>query len=352
VTPAAASVNRNAQAPALALRRAACHLAAMSVLVTGAAGFIGYHVAADFLGRGERVVGIDNLNPYYDVALKRARLARLEARPAFSFVAADIADPEAMAAFADRHGDIETIIHLAAQAGVRHSLSHPLAYIDANVRGHTVMLETARRLPRLKALVYASSSSVYGGNTSLPFRVGDRVDHPASLYAATKRAGELITESYCRLYGIAATGLRFFTVYGPWGRPDMAYYLFTEAILAGRPIRLFNHGRMQRDFTYIDDILPALAAAAGPARAGDGEHRLYNLGNNRPEPLDDLIAAIERALGRAARRELLPMQPGDVAATYADIDTARRDLGFAPTTPIADGIPRFVDWYKGYHRVA
>ncbi len=323
----------------------------MSVLVTGCAGFIGYHVAADFLARGETVLGIDNLNPYYDVALKRARLARLEAHPGFSFAAIDIADPAAMAGFAARHRDIEAILHLAAQAGVRHSLADPLAYIDANVRGHTVVLETARTLPRLKTLVYASSSSVYGANTRLPFRVEDRADRPASLYAATKRAGELITESYCRLYGLGATGLRFFTVYGPWGRPDMAYYLFTEAILAGRPIKLFNRGRMQRDFTYIDDILPALAAAAGPARARPGEHRLYNLGNNRPEPLDDLIAAIERAVGRRAQRELLAMQPGDVTATYADIETARRDLGFAPTTPIAAGIPRFVAWYREYHGV-
>jgi UDP-glucuronate 4-epimerase len=320
----------------------------MSLLVTGSAGFIGYHVAAYLLDRGERVVGIDNLTPYYDVALKRARLARLETRPGFIFHPVDVADTAAMAGVIGRHDDIDRIIHLAAQAGVRYSLTQPLAYVEANVKGQVVLLEAARRLKRLGSIVYASSSSVYGANTNQPFSVGDPVDHPVSLYAATKRAGELITESYCRLYGLPCTGLRFFTVYGPWGRPDMAYYLFTEAILAGRAIRVFNAGKMARDFTYIDDIVPAVVAAgAAPLQAG--EHRLYNLGNHRPERLLDFIAVLEGALGRPAIKEMLPMQPGDVPSTYADIEPARRDLGFAPLTPIAVGIPCFVAWYRAYH---
>ncbi len=323
----------------------------MSLLVTGCAGFIGFHVASYLLGRGERVIGIDNLNPYYDVALKRARLAALTPRPGFTFHQVDLTDEAAMTALFQRHGDIEAIIHLAAQAGVRYSLSHPLTYIDTNIKGQVILLEAARKLKGLKSLVYASSSSVYGGNDKQPFSVDDRADHPVSLYAATKRAGELVTESYCRLYGLPCTGLRFFTVYGPWGRPDMAYYLFTDAILAGRPIKVFNEGRMRRDFTYIDDALAAIAAAAGSARPRPGEHRLYNIGNHRPETLLDFIAVLERALGQEAIREMLPMQPGDVTTTYADIETARRDLGFEPKISISEGLPRFVAWYREYHGV-
>ena len=304
----------------------------MIFLVTGSAGFIGFHVAQYLLDRGERVIGIDNLNPYYDVALKRARLARLEGRRGFTFQPVDVADPAAMTALVERHPDIETIIHLAAQAGVRYSLSQPLAYVEANVKGQVVLLEAARQLSQLKSIVYASSSSVYGANTKQPFSIDDRADHPVSLYAATKRAGELITESYCRLYALPCTGLRFFTVYGPWGRPDMAAYLFTDAILAGRPIQVFNNGQMARDFTYIDDIVPAI-------------------GNNRPEALLDFIAVLETALGRTAIKQMMPMQPGDVPTTYADIGPARRELGFAPKTSIAVGLPRFVAWYREYHGI-
>ncbi len=321
----------------------------MPILVTGSAGFIGFHVAQYLLDRGERVIGIDNLNPYYDVALKQARLARLEPQGGFSFAPLDVTDADGMAALFARHPDIDAIIHLAAQAGVRYSLTNPLSYIDANIKGQVVLLEAARHLRGLKSLVYASSSSVYGANEKQPFSTDDRADHPVSLYAASKRAAELMAETYTRLYGLPATGLRFFTVYGPWGRPDMAYYLFTDAILAGRPIKLFNNGEMRRDFTYIDDILPAIAAAAGPARAKPGQHRLYNLGNNRPESLLDFIAALESALGKKAIRELAPMQPGDVTTTYADIETARRDLAFDPKTPIAEGLKRFVSWYREFH---
>jgi UDP-glucuronate 4-epimerase len=254
-----------------------------------------------------------------------------------------------MTRLVEHYRDIDTIIHLAAQAGVRYSLTQPLAYVEANVKGQVVLLEAARKLSKLKSLVYASSSSVYGANTKQPFSVEDRADHPVSLYAATKRAGELITESYCRLYRLSCTGLRFFTVYGPWGRPDMAAYLFTDAILAGRPIEVFNEGRMARDFTYIDDIVPAIVTAAETAPAAPGEHRLYNLGNNRPEALLDFIAVLEQALGRKTTKQMRPMQPGDVPSTYADIGPARRDLGFAPKIPITVGVPRFVAWYRDYH---
>ena len=323
----------------------------MIFLVTGSAGFIGFHVAQYLLDRGERVVGIDNLNPYYDVALKRARLARLEGRRGFTFQPVDVADVAGMTALAEANPNIETIIHLAAQAGVRYSLTQPLAYVEANVKGQVVLLETARKLSQLKSVVYASSSSVYGNNTKQPFSIEDRADHPVSLYAATKRAGELITESYCRLYDLPCTGLRFFTVYGPWGRPDMAAYLFTDAILAGRPIQVFNNGQMARDFTYIDDIVPAIVAATEAAPTQPGEHRLYNLGNNRPEALLDFIAILETALGRTAIKQMMPMQPGDVPTTYADIGPARRELGFEPKTPIAVGVPRFVAWYREYHGI-
>jgi UDP-glucuronate 4-epimerase len=320
----------------------------MGFLVTGSAGFIGFHVAAHLLDRSEQVIGVDNLNPYYDVALKRARLAELEARPGFEFRQIDVSDLAAMTALAESHPEIDRIIHLAAQAGVRYSLIDPLAYIDANVKGQVVLFEVARKLKGLKALVYASSSSVYGSNKKQPFGIEDRVDHPVSLYAASKRAGELIAESYSRVYGLSAVGLRFFTVYGPWGRPDMAAYLFTDAILADRPVKVFNQGRMERDFTYIDDVVSAVAAAA-VLRLPTGEHRLYNIGNNHPEKLLDFIAVLEDTLGRRAKKEMLPMQPGDVPSTYADIEAARRDLGYDPKTPIAEGLPRFVAWYRKYH---
>jgi UDP-glucuronate 4-epimerase len=326
----------------------------MSVLVTGAAGFIGFHVSQALLARGDAVVGIDNLSPYYDVALKRARLARLaERQPAgFAFHQADIADREAAAAIVARHPEIDRVVHLAAQAGVRHSLEDPYSYVAANVMGQVVMLEAVRALARLTSFVYASSSSVYGGNAKQPSSVEDRVDTPVSLYAATKRADELITHAYCHLYGIPATGLRFFTVYGPWGRPDMAAYLFADAIAKGRPIRVFNHGEMARDFTYIDDIVTGtLAALDRPPASGTGP-RIYNLGNHRPEKLLDFIAVLETALGRTAEKHLLPMEPGDVATSFADIESARRDLGYAPTVPIAVGLPRFVAWYKSYHGIA
>jgi UDP-glucuronate 4-epimerase len=326
----------------------------MSVLVTGAAGFIGFHVSQALLARGDAVVGIDNLSPYYDVALKRARLARLaERQPAgFAFHQADIADREAAAAIVARHPEIDRVVHLAAQAGVRHSLEDPYSYVAANVMGQVVMLEAVRALARLTSFVYASSSSVYGGNAKQPSSVEDRVDTPVSLYAATKRADELITHAYCHLYGIPATGLRFFTVYGPWGRPDMAAYLFADAIVKGRPIRVFNHGEMARDFTYIDDIVTGtLAALDRPPASGTGP-RIYNLGNHRPEKLLDFIAVLETALGRTAEKHLLPMEPGDVASSFADIESARRDLGYAPTVPIAVGLPRFVAWYKSYHGIA
>jgi UDP-glucuronate 4-epimerase len=321
----------------------------MLCLVTGCAGFIGFHVAQYLLDRGERVIGIDDLNAYYDVVLKQTRLTQLRGRARFEFHQVNVADPAAMTSLVERYPDIDAIIHLAAQAGVRYSLTQPLAYVEANVKGQVVLLEGARKLAKLKSLVYASSSSVYGANTKQPFSVEDRADHPVSLYAATKRAGELITESYCRLYNLPCTGLRFFTVYGPWGRPDMAAFLFTDAILAGRPIQVFNHGEMARDFTYVDDIVPAIVTAAETAPAAPGEHRVYNLGNNHPESLLDFIAVLERALGRKAIKEMLPMQPGDVATTYADIGPARRDLGFVPKTPISIGLPRFVTWYREYH---
>jgi UDP-glucuronate 4-epimerase len=328
----------------------------MSIFVTGAAGFIGFHVAKSLLKRGDQVVGVDNLNDYYDVRLKQARLAELAGFPGFVFAELDVADRDGIFALVDRHKDLTGIIHLAAQAGVRYSLENPFAYIDANVMGTLVMLEAARRIKPLTAITYASSSSVYGANRKQPFSVDDPVNQPVSLYAATKRSCELIARSYSHLYGLPATGLRFFTVYGPWGRPDMAAYLFTRAILAGEPIKVFNEGHMARDFTYIDDIVAGTIAAHDRAStagaAGDGvAHRIYNLGNHRPEKLLDFIAVLERALGRTAKKELLPLQPGDVPESFADIESARRDLGFAPKTTIDEGIGRFVAWYKRYHQV-
>lgn len=325
----------------------------MSILLTGAAGFIGFHVAQALLARGDRVIGIDDLNDYYDVRLKQARLAQLHAFPGFRFAKLDVADRDGVLGLVEAHRELRSIIHLAAQAGVRYSLENPYAYIDTNVMGTLVMLEAARRVDGLTALTYASSSSVYGANKKQPFSVADPVDQPVSLYAATKRSCELIARSYSHLYGLPATGLRFFTVYGPWGRPDMAAYLFTRAIIAGEPIKVFNEGRMARDFTYIDDIVAGTLAAHDrpPAPAEGVPHRIYNLGNHRPEKLLDFIAALERALGRTAKMELLPLQPGDVPESFADIETARRDLGFDPKTTIEIGIGRFVEWYKHYHRV-
>ena len=326
----------------------------MTILVTGAAGFIGFHVCRALLARGERVLGVDNLNDYYDVRLKQARLTVLEEHGSFGFVRADIADREAMAAAVEpERQSIARIVHLAAQAGVRHSLVDPYAYVQANVMGQVVMLELSRALPALEHIVYASSSSVYGGVAEAPFRADARVDAPVSLYAATKKAGELIGHVYGHLHALPATGLRFFTVYGPWGRPDMAYFLFTRAILEGRPITLFNHGRMKRDFTCIDDAVPAVLSDLDAPPAGEGSvpHRLYNVGNNRPEALTDFVAALERALGRKARIEHAPMQPGDVEETWADIAPLQRDHGYAPKTAIAEGIPRFVAWYREHYGV-
>ena len=323
----------------------------MQVLLTGSAGFIGYHVAEALLARGDTVIGVDNLNPYYDVKLKTDRLAQLQARRGFSFVAADISDRPAIEAIVRQHPDITHVVHLAAQAGVRHSLVDPYAYVTSNVMGQVVMLEAARALGRLEHFVYASSSSVYGGNTELPFSVGDETERPNSLYAATKKADELIGHTYAHLYGLPSTGLRFFTVYGPWGRPDMAAFLFTDAIMKGKPIRVFNDGNMWRDFTYVDDIVAGVLAAMARKPSNSPPHAVYNLGNHRSEKLTDFIAEIERALNRKASFQFEPMQPGDVERTYADIEASRRDLGFDPKTPIREGVPRFVQWYRGYYGI-
>ncbi len=333
------------------------------ILVTGVAGFIGYHVARRLLERGDRVVGLDNVNAYYDVRLKEARLAQLSPFERFRFVKLDLADRRGMRAlFADH--PVRLVVHLAAQAGVRYSLVNPHAYTDSNIEGFMNILEGCR-LARVEHLVYASSSSVYGGNTHMPFSVHDNVDHPVSLYAASKKANELMAHCYAHLYKIPCTGLRFFTVYGPWGRPDMALFIFTRAILEGRPIEVFNYGRMQRDFTYIDDIaegvVRALDRPAQPDPAWSGErpdpgtssapYRLYNIGNHQPVDLLRFIEVLEQALGKKAEKKLLPMQPGDVPATYADIDDLTRDMGFKPTTPIEVGIPRFVQWYREFYKV-
>jgi len=323
----------------------------MTILLTGAAGFIGYHVTEALLARGDSVIGVDNLNDYYDPALKKARLARLEGKPGFRFLKLDIADWPALQEALGQQ-PIRRVVHLAAQAGVRYSLIDPFAYVRANLLGHTSILELCRRLPNFEHLVYASSSSVYGGNTKLPFAVEDRVDKPVSLYAATKKADELISHAYSHLFAIPQTGLRFFTVYGPWGRPDMALYLFTQAILEGKPIQVFNHGDMRRDFTYIDDIVRGVVSALDhpPPPNEDGRpYRVYNIGNNKPEPLLRMIDLLEQAIGKKAIRDLQPMQPGDVRETYADIEDIRRDLGFEPSTPIDVGVPRFVEWYRNYH---
>ncbi|MGE5516996.1 MAG: SDR family NAD(P)-dependent oxidoreductase [Bacteroidota bacterium] len=326
----------------------------MTILVTGAAGFIGFHTSLRLLARGETVVGVDNLNPYYDPALKHARLAQLVSNPNFFFHQADIADREAMGRVAKAHPDITGYINLAAQAGVRHSLKAPHDYTHSNIEGHLVMLELARANDKCKHFVYASSSSVYGANTKLPFSVEDRVDQPISLYAATKRAGELMSHCYSHLYRIPTTGLRFFTVYGPWGRPDMAAYLFAQAILAGKPITVFNNGDMRRDFTFVEDIVSGIVGVLDNPMADDGvtpPARVYNIGNNRSEKLMDFIGLVEQSLGRKAEYQFQPMQPGDVKETYADIDAIARDVGYAPTTPISVGVPKFIEWFKQYHKV-
>jgi len=322
------------------------------ILVTGAAGFIGYHVTEALLARGDPVLGIDNLNDYYDVGLKEARLARVMAKKHFVFRRADISDRDSMLGLAGEYPEISGIIHLAAQAGVRHSLVNPYVYAQSNVMGQVVMSELARACPRLRHFVYASSSSVYGGNKKMPFAIEDPVNEPNSLYAATKRADELIGYTYAHLYRLPSTGLRFFTVYGPWGRPDMALFIFTRAILAGEPIPVFNHGEMWRDFTYIDDIVNGVVRALDrPPIVSTPPHALYNLGNHRSEKLTEFIAVLEQALGRKAEIRLEPLQPGDVPATYADIDASHRDLGFEPVTPIQEGIPRFVRWYRAHYGV-
>ncbi len=335
----------------------------MRVLVTGAAGFIGSHVAHRLLDRGDDVVGLDNLNDYYDVSLKESRLARLTSRPGFRFQQVDVADRQRMPElFAS--GGFEGVVHLAAQAGVRYSLTNPHAYVDSNLVGFTNILEGCRHA-RVRHLVYASSSSVYGANTQMPFSIHHNVDHPLSLYAATKKANELMAHTYSHLYGLPTTGLRFFTVYGPWGRPDMALFLFTRAILEGRPIDVFNNGRMRRDFTYIDDIAEGVVrvldrvASANPdwngARPDPGTsaapYRLYNIGNHEPVELMRMIDVLEQCLGRTAEKNMLPMQPGDVPATYADVDDLQADVGFHPGTPIEEGVRRFVEWYRAFYQV-
>jgi len=317
------------------------------ILVTGAAGFIGYHVTQQLLSEGEEVLGIDNLNSYYDPALKQARLDRLLRHNRFAFRKIDVSEPEAILPLMDL--EIEAIVHLAAQAGVRYSLENPFAYVQSNVMGQVAMLELARRIRGLKNFVYASSSSVYGANSKVPFDIKDDVEQPQSLYAATKRADELIAYTYAHLYGLACTGLRFFTVYGPWGRPDMAYYSFTRAIIEGKPIRIFNHGEMWRDFTYIDDIVQGTVRALRRPATGEPPHAVYNLGNCRPQKLTDFVAVLEEKLGLKASLIFAPMQAGDVTHTFADIEASRRDLGFEPVTPIEMGLKRFVGWYKGYH---
>ena len=337
-------------------------MAAVSpVLVTGAAGFIGFHVARRLLQDGQAVVGLDNVNDYYDPKLKEARLAELAKLDGFEFAKLDLADREGMAALFKRHR-FPHVVHLAAQAGVRHSLVDPYAYVDANLVGFTNILEGCRH-NGCRHLLYASSSSVYGANTHMPFSVHDNVDHPLSLYGASKKANELMAHAYSHLFRLPTTGLRFFTVYGPWGRPDMAMWLFAKAIMADEPIKLFNNGDMRRDFTYIDDIVEAIvrlvdrAPAPNPAWSSEAPDpgssnapwRVYNIGNNNPVELMDVVRHLEESLGRKAKRELLPMQPGDVPATYADVDDLMREVDFKPATPIGEGIARFIDWYKSYH---
>jgi len=333
------------------------------ILVTGAAGFIGFHVAMRLLDRGDQVIGLDNINDYYDVRLKQARLARLTPHERFRFVKLDLSNRQGMRdLFADE--PIRRVVHLAAQAGVRYSLVNPHAYTESNLEGFINVLEGCRR-GNIEHLVYASSSSVYGGNTHMPFSTHDNVDHPVSLYAATKKANELMAHCYAHLYQLPCTGLRFFTVYGPWGRPDMALFIFTKAILEGKPIEVYNHGKMKRDFTYVDDIVEGVIrtldhpATGDPSWSGDkpdpgtssAPARIYNIGNHQPVELLHFIEVLENALGRKADKKLLPIQPGDVPATYADIENLTSAVGFKPSTPIEVGIPRFVKWYREYYKV-
>ncbi len=335
----------------------------MKILVTGAAGFIGFHTVKVLLDRGDQVVGLDNLNDYYDVTLKEARLAQLEGRNGFTFVKLDLADRVGMVSLFERE-KFDRVIHLAAQAGVRYSIENPHAYVSSNLTGFMNVLEGCRDTG-VEHLVYASSSSVYGANTAKPFSIHQNVDHPLSLYAATKKSNELMAHTYAHLYGLPVTGLRFFTVYGPWGRPDMALFLFTRKILAGEPIDVFNNGEHARDFTYVDDIvegvLRSVDRVAEPNIDWDGvspdpgtslaPYRLYNIGNSEPVKLMDYIACIEKALGKTAEKNFLPLQPGDVLETYADIDDLTRDIGYKPETKIEDGITKFVEWYRSYHGV-
>jgi UDP-glucuronate 4-epimerase len=334
-----------------------------NVLVTGAAGFIGFHLSRRLLENGVKVVGLDCLNDYYDVNLKRDRLKQLEAEDGFTFAQINLADREALEELF-RHQPFDVVVNLAAQAGVRYSLKNPHAYVDSNIVGFVNILECCRHFSS-GHLVFASSSSVYGANTRMPFSVHDNVDHPVSLYAASKKANELMAHTYSHLYGLPCTGLRFFTVYGPWGRPDMALFLFTKAILEDRSIQVFNHGKMQRDFTYIDDIVEGVVRVMSRPAAPNSDwrsdrpdpgtsyapYRIYNIGNNNPVQLMDFIGAIEAALGQEARKEMLPLQQGDVPATYADIDDLVRDAGFKPSTPIQEGIARFITWYRAYYNV-
>ncbi len=333
------------------------------ILVTGAAGFIGSHLSQRLLDNGHEVVGLDNLNDYYDVSLKEARLARLEGQPGFRFFRLNLEDRDGIAKlFAGEK--FASVVNLAAQAGVRYSLENPYAYIDSNISGFINILEGCRH-NKVKHLVYASSSSVYGANTAMPFSVHQNVDHPLSLYAATKKANELMAHTYASLYGLPCTGLRFFTVYGPWGRPDMALFLFTRAILEGKAIDVFNHGRMQRDFTYVDDIVEGIVRVLGSIPAGNpawtgsrpdpgtsfAPYKIYNIGNNNPVELLRFIEVLEDCLGKKAAKNFLPLQAGDVPATYADVADLIADVGFKPATPIEDGISRFVAWYKEYYKI-
>ena len=325
-----------------------------TILVTGAAGFIGFHVARQLLAEGRQVVGLDSLNTYYDPALKEARLNILRENSRFSFVKADLADRSSMAALFAKHR-FAAVVHLAAQAGVRHSINHPHAYVDANLEGFVNVLEGCRHND-CRHLVYASSSSVYGANAKLPFSVDDRTDCPISLYAATKKANELMAYSYSHLYRLPVTGLRFFTIYGPWGRPDMAIFLFARSILEGTPIKLFNHGKMRRDFTHIDDVTRVVSRLVDGVPAGDASHgrapaRIYNVGNNHPEQLLHVVELLEKELGRKVAKDMLPMQPGDVMETFADVGDLVRDTGFRPQTSIEDGIAGFVAWYRDHYKV-